>query len=44
MEVLGLSIKYFLAKYKIFYSKIFKKEAKKLDLNAELEYYYKENN
>ena len=39
--VLFVSLQYFLAKYKLFKSKIFKKDAKKLDLNAELNYFYK---
>lgn len=38
--VLALSIKYRLAKLGVL-SKIFKKDAKKLDLSAELEYFYK---
>lgn len=38
--VLGLSLKYRLAKMGIL-SKIFKKDAKKLDLETELEYFYK---
>jgi len=42
LGVLALSFKYFLAKYTFFKLKIFKKDAKKLDLNTELEYYYKE--
>lgn len=42
LGVLVLSFKYFLAKHLFFKSKIFKKEAKKLDLNTELEYFYKE--
>lgn len=41
LEVLLLSLQYFLAKHCVFKSKIFKKDAKKLDLNEELEYYYK---
>lgn len=41
LGVLELSLKYFLAKYSIFQSKIFKKDARKLDLDGELEYYYK---
>lgn len=41
LGVLGLSLKYFMAKHKLFYSKIFKPSAKKLDLSAEMEYYYK---
>jgi len=40
LGVLGLSLKYRLAKVGIL-SKIFKKEAKKLDLSTELEYFYK---
>lgn len=39
--VLGLSFKYLLAKTKIFKSKIFKNDAKKLNLDTELEYFYK---
>lgn len=39
LEVLLLSLQYFLAKHYIFTSKIFKKDAKKLDLTAELEYF-----
>lgn len=39
--VLEVSLKYFLAKYGLLQSKIFKKNAKKLDLAGELEYYYK---
>ena len=41
LSVLSVSLKYFLAKRCIFKSKIFKKEAKKLDLTAPLEYFYK---
>jgi glycosyltransferase involved in cell wall biosynthesis len=41
LEVLGLSLKYWLAKNTPFRSKIFKKDAKKLDLTTELEYFYK---
>lgn len=41
LGVLSVSLKYFLAKHKIFKSKIFKKDAKTLDLNSELEYFYK---
>ncbi len=37
--VLGVSIEYFLANLGIYKSKIFRNDAKKLDLNAELEYY-----
>lgn len=40
LGVLAVSIKYRLAKMGL-KSKIFKEEAKKLDLNSELEYYYK---
>lgn len=39
--VLGVSIKYFLAYSGIYKSKIFRKDAKKLDKNAQLPYYYK---
>jgi len=39
--VLGVSIKYFLANLGIYKSRIFKKDAKKLDVNEELPYYYK---
>jgi len=42
LGVLGLSLKYFIAKHFHLKSKIFKDDAKKLDLNTELEYYYKE--
>jgi glycosyltransferase involved in cell wall biosynthesis len=41
--VIGVSIKYFLAKYNIFKSKIFKPNAKKLNFNEQLNYYYKNN-
>lgn len=41
LGVLSLSFKYLFAKSKIFKSKIFKKDAKKLDLAVELEYFYK---
>lgn len=45
LGVLGVSLKYFLAKNKmfgnLFKSKIFKKEAKKLDFTTNLEYFYK---
>ena len=37
--VLGVSIEYFLANLGIYKSKIFRNDAKKLDLNAKLEYY-----
>lgn len=43
LEVLTLSLKYFLAKHGL-PSKIFKKDAKKFDLNEEFEYFYKEAN
>ena len=39
--VLGVSLKYFLAKRFGLKTKIFKSEAKKLDTSTELEYYYK---
>lgn len=39
--VLALSFKYLFAKTKVFKSKIFKKDAKRLDLTGELEYFYK---
>lgn len=39
--VLGLSLKYFFAKHFALRSKIFKKEAKKLDLTTDLEYFFK---
>jgi len=42
LGVLDLSLKYFLAKRFKIKSKIFKKDAKKLDLQAELEYFYKQ--
>lgn len=42
LEVLLLSLQYFLAKHTVFKSKIFKKNAKKLDLTTELNYFYKE--
>lgn len=41
LEVLVLSFNYFLAKHTIFKSKIFKKDAKRLDLTTKLEYFYK---
>jgi len=41
LGVLGLSLLYFFAKHSPFKSKIFKKDAKKLDLATELEYFYK---
>lgn len=40
-SVLSLSLQYFLAKHGFFKSKIFKKNAKTLDLTTELEYFYK---
>lgn len=43
-EVLALSLKYFFAKHNIFKTKIFKKDAKKIDLSTDLQYYYKVNN
>ena len=39
--VLGVSLKYFLANLGIYKTKIFRKEARKLDINEELPYYYK---
>ncbi len=42
--VLGVSILYFLAYTGIYKSKIFKKSAKTLDINAELPFYYKSEN
>ncbi len=39
--VLGVSLGYFLARLSIFKSKIFRKDAKKLNLNDKIEYYYK---
>ena len=41
LGVLAVSVQYRLAKVGIFKSKIFKKEAKKLDLTSDLEYFYK---
>jgi len=41
LGVLSVSLKYRLAKVGIFLSKIFKPDAKKLDLSKELEYFYK---
>lgn len=43
LGVLNLSLKYFLAKHGLIYSKIFKKDAKKIDLTTDVEYYYKED-
>lgn len=40
LGVIGVSIKYFLAYLGIYKSKIFKNNAKKLDINAELSFYY----
>ncbi|MBP7211867.1 glycosyltransferase family 2 protein [bacterium] len=42
--VLAVSLKYFIAKHFNIKSKIFKENAKLLNLNDELEYYYKEKN
>ena len=42
--VLGVSLKYFLAYTGLYKSKIFKKNAKPLDINAELPFYYKSDN
>ena len=39
--VLGVSLKYFLANLGIYKSKIFRKDAAKLDINEELPYYHK---
>lgn len=41
LEVLSLSLKYFLAKHGVSKSNLFKKEAKKLNLETKLEYFYK---
>lgn len=41
LGVLGVSFKYFFARHGLFQSKIFKKDAQKLDLTTELEYFYK---
>ena len=41
LGVLAVSLQYRLAKVGIFTSKIFKKEAKKLDLTSDFEYFYK---
>ena len=38
--VLGVSLSYFLARLSIHKSKIFKKDARKLDINDEIEYYH----
>lgn len=43
LGVLKVSICYFLARLGIYKSKIFKKDAKKLDINKELKYFYKKN-
>lgn len=40
--VLGVSLKYLLAKWGLYKSKIFKQNAKKLDKDRELNYYYKQ--
>ena len=42
--VLGVSISYFLARLSIFKTKIFQKNAEKLDLEDDIEYYHKSNN
>lgn len=41
LGVLSVSVKYLLAKIGVFKSKIFKKDARKLDLESPVEYYYK---
>ena len=41
LSVLSVSLKYFFAKHGLLHSKIFKKNAQKLDLTADLEYFYK---
>ncbi len=41
--VLGVSLGYFLARLGLYKSKIFKKGAKKLDVDSDLNYYYKAN-
>lgn len=41
LGVIAVSFEYLFAKFGFYQSKIFKKEAKKLDLNSELEYFYK---
>ena len=38
--VLGVSLAYFLARLSIYKTKIFKKDAKKLNINDEIEYYH----
>lgn len=43
LGVLAVSLKYFLAYTGIYKSKIFKKDAKKLNINTELPYYYKQD-
>ena len=40
--VLGVSLSYFLARLSIFKTKIFRKDAKKLDMNDNIEYYHHE--
>lgn len=44
LGVLSVSVKYLLAKTGVFKSKIFKENAKKLDLSSPLEYYFKNGN
>ena len=44
LGVLSVSIKYFLAYTGIYKSKIFKKDAQKLDINKDLPYYTKKDN
>ena len=41
--VLGVSLKYLLARLGLFKAKIFNKTAKKLDFSGDIEYYYKRN-
>lgn len=41
LGVIAVSFEYLFAKLGIYQSKIFRKDAKKLDLNSELEYFYK---
>ncbi len=43
LGVLGVSLAYFLANLGVYCSKIYKKDAKKLDINAKLEYYGNSN-
>jgi len=42
MGVLAVSIQYRLAKLGIFKSKIFRRDAKKLDFDSAMEYFYKQ--